>query len=165
MSETSGREGAAVEHQSPEAVFGLLGDDTRVAILRALGERPDRPVAFGDLRERTGVRDSGQFNYHVGKLRGTFVRKTDDGYELTHAGRQIVGAMYAGTYTASATIDPITVEAACPLCANDIRITYADEVVAMACTGCDDWRNEFSFPPGASTSSRARNSRPRSTAG
>jgi|AntRauTorcE11897_2_1112592.scaffolds.fasta_scaffold01574_11 DNA-binding transcriptional ArsR family regulator len=137
-----------VERRSPEEAFALLGDDTRIGILRALGEVPDGAMSFSALRERVGTEDSGRFNYHLRKLQGTFVRKTDAGYELTYAGRQIVGAMYAGTYTANATIESTPVEGECPMCGGGLQYEYAEETVRMTCTDCEEWYNEFSFPPG-----------------
>lgn len=140
--------GLTVERRSPQEVFALLGDDTRVEILEVLGETPDETVPFGELRRRVGIRDSGQFNYHLGKLRGSFVRRTDDGYELTHAGRQVVGAIHAGTYTANATVDPIPAAADCPMCNGRVVASYAEEAARVSCESCGEWRNEFSFPPG-----------------
>lgn len=137
-----------VERHSPEAVFALLANDTRVAILQTLGETPDVPVPFAHLFDRVDVSDSGQFNYHLGKLRDSFVRKTDGGYELTHAGRQVVGVMYAGTYATDATVGPIPVDGACPLCDGTMVAEYADETATIACEGCGEWYNEFPFPTG-----------------
>lgn len=79
----------------PAEAFDLLGDETRLAILRALADRqrecPDEPsLTFTELRERAGVGDSGLFNYHLEKLVGRFVRDTGEGYELGYAGRQVV---------------------------------------------------------------------------
>jgi DNA-binding transcriptional ArsR family regulator len=73
------------------AVFDLLSDGTRLAIVRALAEhRHDDPahvaLTFSELRERVGARDAGRFNYHLGKLRGVLVEKTDAGYRLTPRG-------------------------------------------------------------------------------
>jgi hypothetical protein len=167
MSDTNASEvtTVSVERQSPEAVFALLGDDIRMGIVRALGETPDEVVGFAELRERVGVRDSGQFNYHLGKLRGSFVRKTDDparddgsrgsvggstgGYELTYAGRQVIGAMHAGTYTANATVEPFPVDGTCPLCESAVVASYADETATVECTACDEWENTLGFPPGS----------------
>ncbi|MFB6354405.1 MAG: winged helix-turn-helix domain-containing protein [Halobacteriales archaeon] len=135
---------------SPGAAFALLGDETRVAILRALSEQ-EGPVGFSELRSRVGVADSGRFNYHLGKLLDRFVRKTTDGhggYELTLAGQQVVGALLAGTYTASPAIDPIELEEPCPVCGGPAVAAYEDEVVTMRCTNCDEWLNEFPFPSG-----------------
>lgn len=138
-----------IERRSAEETIGLLGDANRVAILRAIGERPDEPVTFGELHDRAGIDDSGQFNYHLNRLVGSFVRKGPEGYELTHAGAQIVGALYAGTYTANATVDPIEIGDPCPLCDGTLVAEYADERAVVACASCEEWRNEFPFPPGS----------------
>lgn len=138
-----------VTRRSPDAAFGLLADSTRIAILQALGETPEAPVPFSQLCDRVGLRDSGQFNYHLGKLVGSFVRKTDDGYELTHTGRQIVGNLFAGSYTADATVEPIPIDDECPLCDGQLIAEYTDELAITRCTDCGDWLNKFSFPPGS----------------
>jgi hypothetical protein len=145
----TGSGAVTVERRSPEAVFGLLGDESRLRILQALGETPDEPVPFSELHRRSEVDDSGRFNYHLGKLRGTFVRRADDGYELTYAGRQVIGAMYAGIYTANATVETIPVDGACPVCGGDLAAAYAEETARVDCTECEDFYNEFAFPPGS----------------
>jgi hypothetical protein len=145
----TGSGAVTVERRSPEAVFGLLGDESRLRILQALGETPDEPVPFSELHRRSEVDDSGRFNYHLGKLRGTFVRRTDDGYELTYAGRQVIGAMHAGVYTANARVETIPVDGACPVCGGDLVAAYAEETARVDCTECEDFRNDFAFPPGS----------------
>jgi DNA-binding transcriptional ArsR family regulator len=139
---------ARVERRPPKEVFSLLGNETRIAILYTLDESSGEPVSFSELRERVGTRDSGQFNYHLGKLADHFVRKTDDGYELTVAGTGIVGALRAGRYTADVSIDPIELDDPCPRCGGTIRVTYEDEYVRMEYADCDDWGNQFTVPPG-----------------
>lgn len=112
-----------------------------MSILRALGETPDEPVAVSELRKRVGERDSGKFNYHLGKLAGQFVRRTDDGYQLTIAGHRIVGAILAGTYTTDATLSPVEVDSPCPLCGGRLVAEYADEQARVHCTDCEEWAN------------------------
>lgn len=63
---------------SPDDAFGLLGNETRLAILQALGDAAD-PLSFSELRDRVWVSDSGQFNYHLDQLTGPFVGQTDEG--------------------------------------------------------------------------------------
>jgi len=138
-----------VERTPPEDVFSLLGNETRVEILQALAENPEEPMSFSDLRERVGVRDSGKFNYHLGKLADHFVRHTDEGYRLSMAGMQVVGALIAGTYTADATLDPIEVDDPCPSCGETpILVRYEDEHAHITCSSCDEFFNRFAFPPG-----------------
>jgi DNA-binding transcriptional ArsR family regulator len=77
-------------------VFELLSDETRLGIVRELAavnadETTGNSRSFSELRTRVGTRDSGQFNYHLGRLRGSLVEKTAAGYELTELGL-VVGA-------------------------------------------------------------------------
>ncbi len=137
-----------VERRPPKDVFGLLGNETRIAILYALAESPEETVPFSVLRDRVGTRDSGRFNYHLGKLAGHFVRKTEDGYELTVAGSGIVGALRAGRYTADVSIEPIELDDPCPRCEGTITAAYEDEHVRMECADCGEWGSRFTFPPG-----------------
>lgn len=133
---------------APEEVFALLGNDLRMRILQALFEDPYTPLSFSALRERVDERDSGKFNYHLGKLVGRFVRKTDEGYELTMAGWQIIGAILAGTYTGSEALDPIDLDVSCPSCAGTTRLTYEDERVLIACVDCEEQLSSAGVPPG-----------------
>lgn len=51
----------------PSETVSLIGDETRAANLRELGaslHEHGEPPTFSELRERAGVADSGQFNYH-----------------------------------------------------------------------------------------------------
>ncbi|MFC4357615.1 winged helix-turn-helix domain-containing protein [Halobium salinum] len=134
---------------TPDAAFALLGDETRIAILRALFENPYEPLSFSELRERVGTRDSGRFNYHLGKLVGQFVRKTDDGYELTLAGWAVLGGVLSGTYTDSGYTEPVPYEEPCPACGGHVLATYADERMRVVCTDCDEQFSSAGVPPGA----------------
>ena len=60
--------------------FAALGNDKRVAIVRALAEA-EGPMSFSDLQDAVEIDDSGQFNYHLGKLVGIFVRQVEPGEE------------------------------------------------------------------------------------
>ncbi|QPV61769.1 helix-turn-helix transcriptional regulator [Halosimplex litoreum] len=75
----------------PAEAFDVLGDQTRLSILRALADA-DEPLSFTRLRERCGVADSGRFSYHLRRLCEYFVRETGDGYELGHAGSRVIAA-------------------------------------------------------------------------
>lgn len=80
------------------ALFDLLSDETRLRIVSALAAyehaHPNEPtIRFAALRERVDARDSGRFNYHLRKLDGILVEKSDDGYSLTPVGRQIVATV------------------------------------------------------------------------
>lgn len=126
---------AFVDHADPDEVFGALADDTRIDILQALWDA-DGPLAFSALRAAAGVRDSGKFNYHLDTLVDQFVAKTEDGYRLTQAGKGIVGAIAAGTYTMEGSIEPIELDESCPTCGGTRTLHYEDEAVRVDCDGC-----------------------------
>lgn len=118
--------------QSPDTTFDLLADETRLAIVRELGDA-EGPISFAELRKRVGVRDSGRFNYHLDKLTERFVSKGEDGYALTRAGRQIDGTLQAGTYTLAADIEPIALDEPCPACESTQYLQYEDQLVRTEC--------------------------------
>lgn len=137
----------AVEKSDPEDVFAVLSDDTRVAILQALWETADHQASFSELRQAVEMRDSGQFNYHLDKLVSRFVKKTDEGYTLTQAGKQINGAIERGSYTMEGTIDPIPLEQPCQTCGGRRIFDYEEEKVSVECNSCPV-TYQFVVPPG-----------------
>lgn len=95
----------------------VLANEIRVSILRELADA-DGPLTFTQLRERTGVRDTGKFNYHLTKLRSYFVRETEGGYELGHAGSRVVAAADSHAGSSEADDTDTTVET-CPVCGDE----------------------------------------------
>lgn len=135
---------------SPEEAFSLLGNETRVAIVRELGKLSGESVSFSALRDRVAVADSGQFNYHLKKLVGSFVTRTDEGeYELTYAGARIVGAIHSGTYNQRGTQTTFDLDSTCPVCESPLSVEYENERVTISCPICEDQLSRFGFPPGA----------------
>jgi len=128
------------ETGDPEEAFGLVANELRFGIVEALWDARTEgttPLSFSDLRERVGLRDSGQFNYHLSKLTPRFVRQVEDGYQLTYAGQQVVGAAVSGTYTdADVTVDPVTA-GDCPQCAATIEAEYDQGSIVIDCVDCD----------------------------
>lgn len=120
---------------SPEEAFGVLGNDTRMSILRVLGEA-DEPLPFSKLHDAVDVRDSGQFNYHLDKLHGHFVEKTHDGYELRQAGYRVIEAVLSGAITETSEVEPTQIDQSCPHCGAPLEMTYRDETVHLFCTKC-----------------------------
>lgn len=138
-SPSEGGGGAAVP---PDDAFALLGNDTRVGILQALWDdfesgRDDNALSYSELFERVPIEDSGNFSYHLEKLTGPFVRRTDAGYELKQTGINVVRAVVAGTVTVDLEVGPVQVDAACPLCDAPVEVTYADEFMNVTCSACD----------------------------
>jgi hypothetical protein len=119
----------------PDEAFVALGSETRIKILRELQDA-DGPLAFSELRNRVGVDDPGQFNYHLGKLVGHFVRKDEDGYALRTAGTRIIEAVLAGAVTNAPVLEPSRLDAPCPYCGAEIEISYREERLLTRCTEC-----------------------------
>ena len=134
---------------SPERAFALLGNDTRVDIIQVLGEAQRESLSFSEIREQVGTQDSGQFNYHLNQLVGTFLRRDDDGrYELAYAGHRVVGAILSGEFDRGGTTNVFTLDSSCVTCNSPLEATYDDEHVSIRCPECDELRSHFSFPPG-----------------
>jgi hypothetical protein len=141
---------------SPAAAFSLLGNDQRMAILEALWEERD-PMGFSTLREAVGIADSGQFNYHLGKLLGLYVRETDRGYQLTRPGRRVLTAVLAGDLLDRPAVEPTRVDWPCPRCGADVTLRYDDEMLRVLCTACPG------FFQGEAQSKRERRENPTGT--
>lgn len=140
---------------SPAAAFGILGNDTRIAILRALWEAPE-PQSYAELRRTVAPDDTGNFNYHVDKVAGHFVRKTEEGYVLRHAGEQIVRAVVSGTITHDPRLEPAEIGERCPYCEQAVEMEYDGEFISVRCTECGGVVGdgfpagtymEYAFPP------------------
>ena len=84
------------ERTDPTGALDVLGNEIRMAILRELADA-ERTLSFTELRERVGVRDTGKFNYHLTRLCAYFVRQTEAGYELGHAGSRVITAADVGS--------------------------------------------------------------------
>jgi len=131
--------------------FGLVASEARFDILRALWDetKGDDAVQFSTLRERTGIRDSGQFNYHLDKLQPRFVRNVEDGYTLSYAGKQVIGAAVSGVYTdADATAIGTMTVGDCPMCDGTMTAEYETGTVDIGCAECDLMLSEgMAAPP------------------
>lgn len=120
-----------------EDALSAIADEYRISILQALWELDGATTSFSELHDATPITDSGQFNYHLGKLRPEFVRKQEEGYKLTTAGRKVIGAAVSGRYTDNdVSVDPVEA-GECPDCGAVLETTYENRTVNVACTECD----------------------------
>lgn len=120
---------------SPDDAFSVLGNETRMEIIQVLAEATD-PLPFSELRERVGVSDCGQFNYHLDKLADHFVENAEDGYSLLRAGQRIIEAVVSGAVTETPIIEPTPVDWPCSQCGAATEVSYQQEWVALSCTEC-----------------------------
>lgn len=118
-----------------DGAFAVLGNETRIRILDTLGVA-EGPLSFSELRDRVGVADSGQFNYHLDKLDGVFVVKREEGYELLQPGRRVVEAIYAGVLTDELGVERIQVDHPCEHCGAPVDVRVAPGSIERYCTSC-----------------------------
>ena len=97
----------------------------------------DNAVSFSELYDRVEYDTTANSSYHLDKLEGHFVRKTDDGYVLRRGGRNIVQAIIAGTGLEDPTFEPTEIDASCEVCGAPTAITYEQERVYQICTECE----------------------------
>jgi len=118
--------------------FDLLGHEIRLAIIERLAEERRSSwratgLEFARLRKAVGVRDPGQFNYHLDKLLGTFVEKRDTEYVLTTAGMNVAGTVKAGTYDADDVSFSAAIDATCTECDQPLQATYEGGTLQVQC--------------------------------
>lgn len=137
---------------SPDEAFAVLGNETRLTILQVLGDA-DAPLAFSDLYDRVEYDSTANFNYHLEKLQGHFVRRTEEGYDLRQAGQRVVEAVLSGAVTDAPEMKSTQVDMGCPLCGAPTAVSYQQERLDMYCTRCSglfgrvDTIAELSAPP------------------
>jgi DNA-binding transcriptional ArsR family regulator len=136
--------------------FSLLSDETRLEIIRAIGNTGPEgdPLAFSELRERVGLRDSGQFNYHLDKLTGKFVREKDDdddegeGYGLTYAGVLVYQALVRGTFDQRFEVETFDTGIDCHECDGTYEASYdPTSLFTLECPDCESRLYYAHFPP------------------
>lgn len=120
----------------PAEAFELVAHETRVAVLGALRAADGGPLAFGEIRDAVGVDDPGQCHYHVDRLAGRFVDRTDEGYRLSSAGWRLAGAIVSGGLTASLAPETVPAEGACSECGGPLDAVVRPEGVSIECRDC-----------------------------
>jgi len=118
--------------------FQALGDETRLGVIRTLAAgAEDAPRSFSDLQEAVNADTSAGFAYHLRQLTDRYVEQTDEGYGLTSAGRAVVRALAAGTYTERVERAPIEIGDDCPLCGDpSLSARVTDNRLTVGCTAC-----------------------------
>lgn len=135
---------------SPDEAFAILANETRLGILRTLGDA-DGPLSFSELFERVDYDTTANFSYHLDRLDGHFVRHADDGYDLRQAGRRIVEAVLSGAVTADPVVERTEIGMACFLCGGTMELQYRQEHVGLYCADCGGTRGGTSATAGWAT--------------
>lgn len=138
--------GEGSDSVSPDEAFWLLGEETRLGILRAVWEAGGDAVPFTEIRDRVGNPDSGAFNYHLDKLRGLFLVRRDGGYELSQAGREVVRAIMAGVLTNQPELEAGSIDGSCVHCGGGLVAEY-DRYGVVKCRDCGELVMWNEFPP------------------
>jgi DNA-binding transcriptional ArsR family regulator len=134
--------------ESAAEVFALLSDETRVDVLRAVAraehdaEIPDAGrvvLSFSELYDRVDVDNTSKLSYHLGELAGPFLRKSEDGYALTHAGEYLVRFVLSGNYERPAEFGPTEVDGLCPFCGGTelAASLFERQIFVVTCAGCE----------------------------
>lgn len=120
---------------SPDEAFSVLGSEVRLEILQVLGRAGD-PLTYADLYECVEYDDPSNFSYHLDRLVGHFVRKTDRGYGLYDAGRRVVEAVVSGAVSDTPVVEPTEAEKDCPFCGAPVAVGFQHGRVEQSCTEC-----------------------------
>jgi hypothetical protein len=147
--------GSSIESRVTEfslTPFELVTEQVRATILGALAghqaENPRDPsLGFNDLRETAGIEDSGNFNYHLNKLQPSYVRQTENEYELTNSGLSLVGTLRAGV-GAETSYGPETLDSTCSICDTGLAVRYEDGILSVSCENGHNYPRDF-LPPNA----------------
>lgn len=132
---------------SPDRAFAILGNNTRLEILKALWKAGAHhefddiddaatTISFSELQRLVDIQDNGQFNYHLSQLIPSFVRRSEEGYRLSGAGKRVFQAIIAisGEQDQDA---PTDLETPCPVCGGGLTAVYEDQWLRVMCTICD----------------------------
>ncbi|APW97548.1 transcriptional regulator [Halobiforma lacisalsi AJ5] len=134
------------EDRSAIEAFGLLSDGTRIDVLREVavaqseGAHTGGPaeLSFSTLYDRVDIDNTSKLSYHLGELEGLFLRKTDGGYSLTHAGERIVRLLLSENYGAPTGFEGTDVSGTCPLCgAHSLEVSLENQFLTVACRDCE----------------------------
>lgn len=140
-----------VDSDAAATAFSVLSDDARIEILLSLLQ--SEAISFAQLQRATGIEDSGRFNYHLGKLVGLFVVKSDEGYRLSSLGAKVVDLLLDARFGSSSPppIDEATATD-CPNCGESLHVYYENGDMRLACPSCDAVVQYGFFPPRGRTS-------------
>jgi hypothetical protein len=127
-------------------VFGLLSDEIRLDVLRAVAvaqneayETGPEPLSFSEIYDRVDVENTSKLSYHLGELTGTFLQKRGEGYLFTHSGEQVVRLVLSGNYDRPEDVEPIPTAGRCLYCGESaLQAVQQDQFFLVRCSACGD---------------------------
>ncbi|SFH06038.1 hypothetical protein SAMN04488063_0044 [Halopelagius inordinatus] len=135
------------ENRSATDIFRLLADDTRVDVLRAVAVSQYEleqigsgaaELAFSEIYDYVDVENTSKLSYHLGELTGTYLRKSDAGYSLSHAGERIVRFILSGNYEQPESFGPEPVDGVCVFCGEEaLEAALSHQFLRIDCTACE----------------------------
>jgi hypothetical protein len=151
MREGEGHDGT-LDPAAATATVEVLANETRLRAILALSQRQaeqptDPAVGFAELRRLADVEDSGNFAYHLDRLRDRFVDRTDVGYVLTDAGTHVAGILHAGTLAPGETVERQT-DHECVVCGEAMTARATPGGVEFTCGSGHGFR-EIGLPAAA----------------
>ena len=146
--------GDGTDEPAVRDVFSLLGHEIRLEILLAFLEDWEavytEPVSYAELMDAVDVVDSGKFNYHLGKLRGVFVRKVEDGYVPTAVATALYRAVVAHQPHRTLERERFDAGSDCPNCGTGLVGRHERGFLSVECPACEAWRGvTYPFPANA----------------
>lgn len=125
--------------ESLTEVFQLVHHKIRAEILVTLAEHqrehPRHPsVQFSELRQRIGHDDPGNFNYHLQRLSGRLIERTDDGYRLSQVGHRFVVALRSTQYDPAVKQTFTDATPPCVICQSPSAVIYEDGQLKIRCS-------------------------------
>ena len=144
---TSGADSSGAEID-PQDAFQLFSHELRLEILFALWDAQEYSLAFAEIQNAVGERDSGKFTYHLEKLTDHFIREVDGQYVLQYAGHRVIDAIQSGVFHTAPTMSPTEAPGACPRCGTAPTFAYDDHLATVACPECERKLIEYPFDPG-----------------
>jgi hypothetical protein len=137
-----------------ENPFSLLADETRLGVIELIGDRSGdgeyATLSYSTIRAGLGGVDSGNLNYHLRKLVGRFLEKTDEGYRLAIPGIRVYQAISSGEYEGDRpTVPPTETEYECEECDAPVFASYEDGRFFLRCHECVTRYYRYPLSPNA----------------
>jgi DNA-binding transcriptional ArsR family regulator len=143
-------EGPTEGGQRLEEAFELLGDPTRLDLIRVLATaRGEGSLSYAELMDAVGAEDSGRFNYHLDRLVGSYVRKTEGGYVPTASATALYRTMLAYRPTADPERTTFGRAGTCQECGGELTARGHNGYLNVVCRDCETTAFGYVLPTGA----------------